>query len=680
MAKIDKTTRLLMNMAKKEEALAIATDKVNKALGIQSKTMGGVLVASLEKTNNSLSKTTLAMINMKSTMKQIANESKNMFSGINLSNLFAGYYLITRMVSALRSITDVSDTALSTQARLGLYNQSQYTNEQLYNMMYASSQRSRTALTDTSDLVNRILVSGAMTGPGSATESIRIAEIINKASVAGGGTREEIQRSLRQLAQGLSSGTLQGDELRSIREQTPFLAQMLAEGLNKVAPELGGNLAIGDLKALGGEGELTSERILKAFSAMEETIDEKFNQMPRTFSQSMTQINNVWTKFIANLSKGGGALDKVNKIASEIADYLMSERGQAMLMRLTNMINSIADGLYKVWSFLSPIVATLVESGPVIETLIASLGVLLGMGIGSKILNLITAMGTMNKVGLVIAGTMLAVATASTIASKAFQAMGDDSETANKKVQAGWDAMVPAIMLVLNQIFWAVTTGIALVGDSILFVVEWVGNAVGLILNGVLAGIEGLGLGVANIIDSLTGDKWNLSGKVEGYLGDTAKQLQYNWKNLTNPGDLFNSTLGGGTSLHGYALDQLNKGGEFWFNVTDKAYRDSWIKQTEQQKAIKEIQDSIDKMTKEGFKYNVGTVDKVNGTVDISSEDLKLLKDIASRDLLLSMTSVTPQANITFGDVKETADVGQIMDVIEDMVENAFATSLVYTD
>ena len=60
--------------------------------------------------------------------------------------------------------------------------------------------------------------------------------------------------------------------------------------------------------------------------------------------------------------------------------------------------------------------------------------------------------------------------------------------------------------------------------------------------------------------------------------------------------------------------------------------------------------------------------------------DLKLLKDIASRDLLLSMTSVTPQANVTFGDVRETADVNKIMDVIEDMVENAFATSLVYSD
>ena len=677
MAKIDKTTRLLMNMAKKEEALAIATDKVNKALGTQSKTMGGVLVASIEKTNNSLSKTNLAMLNMKNTMKQIANESKNMFSGINLSNLFAGYYLITRMVSALRSITDVSDTALSTQARLGLYNQSKYTNEQLYNMMYASSQRSRTALTDTSDLVNRILVSGAMTGSGSATESIRIAEIINKASVAGGGTREEIQRSLRQLAQGLSSGTLQGDELRSIREQTPFLAQMLAEGLNKVGPGLGGNLAIGDLKELGGEGELTAERILKAFSAMEETIDEKFNQMPRTFSQSMTQINNVWTKFIANLSKGGGALDKVNKIASEIADYLMSERGQAMLMRLANMINSIADGLYNVWSFLSPIVATLMESGPVIETLIASLGVLLGMGLTSKILGLITSMGTMNKVGLAIAGTMLAVGVASTVASKAFQAMGDDSATANKKVQASWDAMLPAIELVLNQIFWSVTTGVALVADSLIWIVEIVGNTFGFILNGLLAGVQGIGWLGAKIIDGVTNNKWNLSGKMEGYLGDTANQINKNWYSLAHPGELFEGTFGGGTSLHGYALEQLNKGGEFWSNKTADAYMESWDKQS---KVQEEIQKSLDEMSSGAFKYNIGSIDKINSEVEVSSEDLKLLKDIASRDLLLSMTSVTPQANVTFGDVRETADVGQIMDVIEDMVENAFATSLVYND
>ena len=62
---------------------------------------------------------------------------------------------------------------------------------------------------------------------------------------------------------------------------------------------------------------------------------------------------------------------------------------------------------------------------------------------------------------------------------------------------------------------------------------------------------------------------------------------------------------------------------------------------------------------------------------DISDEDIQLLKDIAARDFLLNLQTVTPTANITFGDIHETADVNKILSVIEDMVEEQLATSLV---
>lgn len=601
-------------------------------------------------------------------------------SGFSLSNLFAGYYLATRAISALTSITDVSDTALSTKARLGLYNQSQYSNDELYDMMYLSSQRSRTGLEDTSDLVNRILVSGAMKGAGSATESIRIAEIINKASVAGGGTRDEIQRSLRQLAQGLSSGSLQGDELRSIREQTPFLAQMLAEGLNKVAPELGGNLAIGDLKDLGGEGELTAKRILKAFSAMEETINEKFNAMPRTFAQSMTQINNVWTKFIANLSETGGALSYINKMASDVADYLMSERGQTMLNRLATSLNSIASGLYTIWSYASPLLAKLIESGPVIETLIGSLGILLSLGLGNKIANLVVNMGAMGKAGLYIAGAMLAVAGASTVASLAFQAFGDDADTANKKVQASWDSLGYHIMGILGLLGTSIISGVSLIADFVIYTFENTLRVVSLAINGLIAGVQGVGWVGAKVVDAVTNNKWDLSSKVESGLSNTTSTIEKNWYGLTHPMESFNNTLGDGTSLHQGAFNMMDTVGNYWFTKGADAYESSWDKQEKTEQQLKKLTGLIDNMASEDFTYHVGDVDNVKGKVDISSEDLKILKDIATRDLFLNMTSVTPQANVTFGDVRETADVNKIMDVIEDMVENAFATSLVYTD
>ena len=74
---------------------------------------------------------------------------------------------------------------------------------------------------------------------------------------------------------------------------------------------------------------------------------------------------------------------------------------------------------------------------------------------------------------------------------------------------------------------------------------------------------------------------------------------------------------------------------------------------------------------------NGGTLDKIKGDVAITDEDIKLLKDVAATEFVNRYTTLRPEMTVTFGDVKETADVGQIMTVIEDMVEEAYAASLV---
>ena len=67
----------------------------------------------------------------------------------------------------------------------------------------------------------------------------------------------------------------------------------------------------------------------------------------------------------------------------------------------------------------------------------------------------------------------------------------------------------------------------------------------------------------------------------------------------------------------------------------------------------------------------------VGSDVDISDEDLQLLRDVAARDYLLTLQTSTPQVNNTFGDIKETADVNKILEVIQDMVDEQLAVSLV---
>ena len=61
----------------------------------------------------------------------------------------------------------------------------------------------------------------------------------------------------------------------------------------------------------------------------------------------------------------------------------------------------------------------------------------------------------------------------------------------------------------------------------------------------------------------------------------------------------------------------------------------------------------------------------------ISDEDIQLLRDMAAREFLLNLQTVTPTANISFGDVRETADVNKIIDVLQDMVDEQLATNLV---
>jgi len=85
-------------------------------------------------------------------------------------------------------------------------------------------------------------------------------------------------------------------------------------------------------------------------------------------------------------------------------------------------------------------------------------------------------------------------------------------------------------------------------------------------------------------------------------------------------------------------------------------------------------------IAKNGVEVKGGKLDSVGAIKDdisINEEDLKLLKDIAVAGFTQSYTTMRPEMTVYISDVKETADVNKIMTAIEDMVEEAYASSLV---
>lgn len=72
----------------------------------------------------------------------------------------------------------------------------------------------------------------------------------------------------------------------------------------------------------------------------------------------------------------------------------------------------------------------------------------------------------------------------------------------------------------------------------------------------------------------------------------------------------------------------------------------------------------------------IDKVKKIEDDVELSDEDIKMLKDIASTKYINKFTTLQPNMSVTFGDVHENADVDKIMEAIENMTEQALAETI----
>src|SRR4029077_12744728 len=79
----------------------------------------------------------------------------------------------------------------------------------------------------------------AMQSMGASNQQIEtVAETFIKLGKVGGSSAEETASALQQLGQALASGQLGGDELKSIRENAPLVAQAISDAMGKTMGEM----------------------------------------------------------------------------------------------------------------------------------------------------------------------------------------------------------------------------------------------------------------------------------------------------------------------------------------------------------------------------------------------------------------------------------------------------------
>ena len=144
-------------------------------------------------------------------------------------------------------------------------------------------------------------------------DTARLTETVSKAVAISGASAAAADAALVQFGQALASGTLRGEELNSVMEQTPALAKAIAQGMG---------ITVGELRSVAAEGKITSQEIVKALRNVESDVDALFAKTDITIGQSLTLLNNEITKFVGESGKGSGAAEVLSGSIKTLAGNL----------------------------------------------------------------------------------------------------------------------------------------------------------------------------------------------------------------------------------------------------------------------------------------------------------------------------------------------------------------------
>jgi tape measure domain-containing protein len=198
---------------------------------------------------------------------------------------------------AVRAIIQAADGYKNLNARLQLVSRTTAEFAKAQAEVLNIAQRSGVALQQTGDLYASLSRSTQSLGV-SQDELLGVTESINQALIISGTSAQGAQAALVQLGQGFAAGALRGEELNSVLEQAPRLAQAIADGLG---------VPIGKLRELGQEGALTAEKVFGALQGSSARLKAEFDTIPLTVERATTQAANALSVLIGSLDESTGA-------------------------------------------------------------------------------------------------------------------------------------------------------------------------------------------------------------------------------------------------------------------------------------------------------------------------------------------------------------------------------------
>ncbi|MDA3306167.1 MULTISPECIES: tape measure protein [Stenotrophomonas] len=204
---------------------------------------------------------------------------------------------MTSALAAVKAVIGKADewTNLNNRLRLVTKDQAAFVAAQQDVVQIAKA--TRQPLGATAELYQRIAMNQDALGLSGAGLA-RVVETISKTMVISGSSAAAAEGALIQLGQAFASGALRGEELNSVLEGAPALAQEIAKGLN---------VPMGKLRELGQAGKLSADQVINALQRQASAVDEAFGKMDATVGQSLTLLNTNLSEMIGRADDATGA-------------------------------------------------------------------------------------------------------------------------------------------------------------------------------------------------------------------------------------------------------------------------------------------------------------------------------------------------------------------------------------
>jgi tape measure domain-containing protein len=258
------------------------------------------------------------MATQTTTIKVVADTAQAERALGGLQTSLKGLVTVAAAGAIVSSFLKIADAATNLENKMRQVTAAGQTSTQLFAVIGSTANSLGATIEDVGDLFYRLSLNTKDLNI-SQRDTLRITELLIKGFQLTGASVAETQGAVIQLGQAFGQGVLRGDELRSVMEGLPLVAQALADKFG---------VQRGALKALGEQGKISSRDLRDAILASGQALDTAFTNRIPTVQNAFNSLSNTFKIYYSQTEQGkqvqaalGLALIKIATVLVQVINF-----------------------------------------------------------------------------------------------------------------------------------------------------------------------------------------------------------------------------------------------------------------------------------------------------------------------------------------------------------------------